>query len=81
MTIINHEGYEISPATQQLADTGEWTLRVSIVKHRDSQGVTNQQFFDGSNSFATKEEAEQHCIEFGKRIINGEQPGLNVNEL
>lgn len=54
---------------------------MSIVRHRDSQGVTNQQFFDGSNTFPTKEEAEQHCIEFGKRIIDGNQPDLNINEL
>lgn len=81
MTTINYEGFEISPATQQLTDSGEWTLRVSIVKHRDTQDITNQQFFDGKNTFKTKEEAESHSIEFGKKIINGEQPGLNINEL
>jgi len=81
MTTINHEGFEVSPASQCLADSGEWTLRVSIVKHRDSQGVTNEQFFDGKNTFSTKEEAEGHCIEFGKRIIDGEQSGLNINDL
>jgi len=81
MTTINHEGFEISPATQQLSNSGECTLRVSIVKHRDSQGVANQQLFDGKNTFQTKEEAEQHAIEFGKRIINGEQQGLNINNL
>ncbi len=81
MTTIDHEGFEISPATQQLADSGEWTLRVSIVKHRDPQGVTNQKFFDGKNTFQSKEEAEQRSIEFGKKIINGEQPGLNINDL
>ena len=50
MTIIHYKGYEIYPATQQLAETGEWTLRVSIVKHRDSLGESNDKLFDGSNT-------------------------------
>ena len=81
MPTINYEGFEISSASLQLADSSDWTLRVSIVKHRDSQDVTNQQFFDTANTYPTKEEAEQHSIEFGKKIINGEVPNLNVNDL
>ncbi len=81
MKAINNEDFEIIPASQQLTDTGEWTLRVLIKKHHDYQDITNHQFFDGKNTFPSKVEADAHSIEFGKRIINGEQPGLNITDL
>ncbi len=81
MENVHHEGYEVSPATMQRTDNGEWTLRVLITKHRDSKGVTNEKFFDGENTFKTKDEAEMKSIEFGKRIINGELSGFDVHDL
>lgn len=81
MPIIKYKDYEISPASEYLVESGKWSLRVSIVKHRDSHGVTNQQFFSGRNTFSTREEADTHCIEFGKMIIDGQQPGLSVEDL
>lgn len=81
MPTITYNGYELSPASEQLAESDEWSLRVSIVKHRDPQHITNQQFFSGANTFSTREEAEAHSIEFGKRIIDGQQPGLSIEDL
>lgn len=78
---MTYKGFEISPASQQLTETGEWTLRVSIVRHRDSEGVTNQQFFDAVNTFSTKAEAERESTKFGKKIIDGEVSGLSIDGL
>ena len=78
---MEYEGYEIDSATQQITESGEWTLRVSITKHRDSKGITNQQFFDAATTFSSKEEADIQSIEFGKKIINGEVVDCSVNDL
>lgn len=78
---MEYEGYEIDSATQQLTESGEWTLRVSIAMHRNSQGITNQQFFDAANTFSSKEEADIQSIEFGKKIINGEVDNCSVADL
>ncbi|MEZ5584004.1 MAG: hypothetical protein R3F37_15815 [Candidatus Competibacteraceae bacterium] len=77
----SYKGFELSPAVKQLRDSKRWTLRVSIVKHRDSERVTNQQFFDAANTFETKEEAESESLVFGRRIIDGEIKGLGVDGL
>ena len=78
---MEYKGYEIDSSTQQLAESGEWTHRVSITKHRDSQGVTNQQFFDTANTFSSKQEADIESIKFGKKIIDGEVANCSVNNL
>ena len=78
---MEYEGYVINSASQQLTEAGEWTLRVSITKHRDSQGVTNEKLFDTTNTFASKEEADAQSVKFGQKIIDGEVDNCNVNDL
>ena len=34
MDTLSYKGYEIQPAPQQLADTGEWTMNISILRDR-----------------------------------------------
>ena len=62
MATVKYKGFEISPATYQLADSGEWELRVVITKHHDSRGETLEQSFTGKNTFKFKEEAEANAI-------------------
>ncbi len=78
---MEYAGYEVESSTQQLAKSGEWTLRVSITKHRDSQGVTNQRFYSAANTFLSREEADIESIEFGKKIIDGEVSDCDINGL
>lgn len=81
MATVKYKGFEISPATYQLADSGEWELRVVITKHHDSRGETLEQSFTGKNTFKFKEEAEVNAIEFGKQIIDGKYSDLSVQGL
>ena len=67
MQSIIYKGYEITPVSQQLSGSNEWTLRVSITKHRDSENVTNDQVFDANNTSPTENEAETASIEVGKK--------------
>jgi len=76
---IEYKGYEITPISNQFEDSGEWTVGVSITKHRGSDSSLKP--FSASNTFLTKEEAVAHSIEFGKKIINGEQPGVSIHDL
>ncbi len=81
MNTIEYKGYEVTSASEQLAGSSEWTLRVSIVKYRYTINITNQQFFDAKNSFSTKEEADSKSVEFGRNIIDGKLPNLNTDNL
>jgi len=78
---ITYKNFEISSATEQLVHSGRWPLRVSIIRHRDAEGFTNQTFFDAGNTFETKDEAERESIIFGRKIIDGEVSGLSADHL
>lgn len=78
---IEYEGFELSPVPCQLAESGEWELRVSITKHHDSRGETLLKTYTGKNTFKTKQEAGAHAIEFGKQIIDGKYPEFTIEDL
>ena len=67
---IGYKGYEIKPCPAQLVESDEWTLEVRIWKHHGSHASSRS--FSAANTFRTKEEAENHCIQFAREIIDGE---------
>lgn len=69
MNEMNYKGYIIKAVPDQLAENGRWTTDVSIIRHRTQQ--TTEQRFSAGNTYDTKEEATQHCLDFGKRVIDG----------
>ena len=79
MPTLNYKGFDISPASQQRAVSGEWTVRVCITNNT-STGV-NECFFDAPKTFSSKGEAEKQSVIFGKKIIDGEVPGYSVEGL
>ena len=79
MTGIAYKGLDIRPAPMQLADTGKWNIELYISKDNGSQ-ITERKFSAG-NIFKTKEEAVQHCINFGKQIIDGKSENCTVVDL
>lgn len=74
-----YKGFIICPQPQKLAKTKEWTTRIFIEKYRNGK-VTVRPFFAG-NTFKSKEEAIQHCINFGMHIVDGTLDGCSVNDL
>jgi hypothetical protein len=72
-------GFAISLAPQQLRDSGRWTMYVYFAKHR-AEGVKEVNF-TADNAFQTKEAAAQHCVAFGKGIIDGESATCVVDDL
>jgi hypothetical protein len=81
MATIKYKGFEVSPASHQLRDSGEWTLDTVITKHHDSRGETLEKKYSGKNTFKTEAEANAHSIEFGKQIIDGKFPEFTTDYL
>ena len=72
----NYRGYIIDAHPQQLAETQKWTVNITIERHHGSH-INTRPFFDGKPIFKTKAEAIDACIDFGKRIIDGQLQGSN----
>jgi hypothetical protein len=79
MKEIQLKGYIIIAHPQQLLKNGQWTVNISIEKRR-AGSVTNRQF-SAANNYPTKEEATEHCLNFGKQIIDGQAEGCTVADL
>lgn len=79
MDSLFYKGYRIQAAPYQLADSGEFTVNISIW-HNTGRAV-NIRNFSAANTFKTKEEAIQHCINFGRQIIDGKFENCTVTDL
>jgi hypothetical protein len=79
MEKIPYKGYLIHPTPLQVTTSGEWTIELCISKHR-GDSVTERKFSTG-NTFKTEKEAIQHCINFGRQIIDGESENCTVADL
>lgn len=79
MTSIEYKGYEIRAVPYQLAESGEWTVDILIVKDTGTQ-VKHRKFSAG-NRYKTRDEAAQHCLNFGQQIIDGKVQSCTVGDL
>ncbi len=79
MNKVQYKGYEIHATPQQLRDSGNWNIHLTITKFR-GPGVT-EKMFTAANTFKTQQEAIEHCINFGKQIIDGNSPTCTVSDL
>jgi len=70
MQKIPYKGYVICPAPLQLADTSQWTIELYISRENDDE-IAGRKFSAG-NTFPTEQQAIQHCVDFGKQIIDGQ---------
>ena len=74
-----YDGYVITPRPCQLTENKRWTTKILIGKHSWA-GVSEKHCFD-NRTFATKDEAIAHCLDFGRRIVDGEVEGCSVADL
>lgn len=70
---IEYKGFIIE-ADPELLETGRWSTFVEI--HRRSGSRVSSRVFRESPIYETREDAVADCLEFGKRIIDGEFPDL-----
>ena len=76
---VTYKGYEIRAVPHQLADSGEWTVNIVILKHRSDQVASRQ--FSASNTFKSRDEAVKHCLVFGRQIVEGKAGNCTVTDL
>jgi hypothetical protein len=74
----HYKGFKICPRPQQLQD-GSWNTNIEII--RDAEGRRHVKSYSASNTFPTEEDAMAGCLEFGRRIIDGEIPEFSPREL
>lgn len=79
MNGVIYKGYEIRAIPRQLADFGEWTVNLVILKHRNDQVATRS--FSASNRFQSRDEAIKHCFIFGLQVIDGKAENCTVADL
>ena len=68
MDYVNYNDYIIEPKTFQLAYDSRYTLGVNLERHYGG-AVATLDFYAG-DTFETREEAIQACIQFGRAIID-----------
>ncbi len=73
---LEYNGFVICAAPHNLAASGRWTVNITIERHRGDRVLDKH--FSAADAFDTRNEAVHHCFQFGKRIIDGEEPGLTV---
>jgi hypothetical protein len=71
---VGYKGFEIFPKPYQLAN-GEWAIRVHIMRRSAMKP------FWAENTFKSEREARAHCLEFARRIIDGEIPEFSLHDL
>lgn len=74
-----YKGYLIRPSPVQLTETMYWSMELYISKHRDD--AVSEKKFTNANTFKTKNEAIQHCINFGIQIIDGYFDDCSVEDI
>ena len=79
MNGVPYKGYVIRPTPLQLADSGDWTVELYISKDKGNE--IKERKYSAGDTFKTQREATQHCINFGKQIIDGKPPNFTVADL
>jgi hypothetical protein len=74
-----YKGYVIKATPYQLKESKKWTVNITIEHHTGER--INFKNFSAANTFETKEEAIKHCINFGRRIIDGKIEDCTVDDL
>ncbi len=73
---LEYGGFIILAVPYQLEDDNRWTLNIWIEIHTGDRVVSRP--FSTIDTVETRDEAVSHCFQFGRRIIDGSEPGLSV---
>ena len=65
---IKYHGYTITPASRHRRQPAGWTLEVQLMPTGRNTGKRRCR---AANTYASEEEAVGHCLEFGRRIVDG----------
>ena len=73
--VIDYRGYRIVAVPIELADPPGWStdFRIECIK----PGEVVPKPFSTADIFQTEQEAVDHCLEFGRQIVDGKFPDLS----
>lgn len=75
MNPVSYKGFAITPRTFQIRGSRRWTLDLLIRGHRRLRA------FSGPNTYITEQAAILGCLDFGRRIIDGQVQNYSVEDL
>jgi len=75
-TELLYRGYLITASPQKLAESEKWTTNIHIMKDYGSH-VTDRGY-SSANQWDSEKEAIDHCIDFGKQIIDSKYPNMEL---
>lgn len=73
---IFYKGYLITALPQRLVDSNKWTTYVGIMK--DYRSHVTEKGFSAANQWDTEEEAIENSINYGKQIVDGMHPDMQL---
>ncbi len=76
---LEYGGFIILAVPYQRADDNRWALNIWIEIHTGDRVVSRP--FGTLDTFETRDEAVSHCFQFGRRIIDGSEPGISVIDM
>lgn len=76
---MQYKGFRILAVPIQLAESKKWPISINIERHTGDK--VNCRNFSAGDTYKTREEAVQHCFNFGKQIIDGKVEGCTVQDL
>ena len=74
-----YKGYLIRSKSAHLAESGRWTLEVTIARGKNSETEMSEQTFSLEKTFSSKDVADMEGIIFARKIIDGEINGLSID--
>ena len=78
METMTYKGYRIEAVPYRMAGSVHWRMKVHISK-TVTEGRATKSFF-ARNMFGTRNEATDHCFDFGKEIIDGRYSKCSLEE-
>ena len=75
MIPVSYKGFAITPRTFQIRGSRRWTLDLLIRGHRSMRA------FSGPATYSTERAAILGCVDYGRRIIDGQVRHCSVDDL
>ena len=72
-----YKNYLLRSKSVQLSPNDRWTLEVTIVRHKGSEGDAKERTFSSEKTFHSKEVADMESVIYARKIIDGEIAGLS----
>ena len=79
MDYKHYKGYLIKADPLQLSEENDqWTINIYISS--DRAAIVSEKHFQAEGLYDRKQEAVQHCFNFGMQVIDGQVPDCSIKD-